>query len=76
MHPLVEDFSKLKDPELESKISDLTKKYFQAHNTGVKAQIATLLEDYRAELARRQQATWAKMMENRDKSLDKLININ
>jgi hypothetical protein len=76
MHPLVEDFSKLKDPELESKISDLTKKYFQAHNTGVKAQIATLLEDYRAELTRRQQATWAKMMENRDKSLDKLININ
>jgi hypothetical protein len=76
MHPLAGDLAKLKDAEIETKISDLTKKYFQVQNTGVKAQIAALLEDYRSEMTKRQQAAWAKMMENRDKSLDKLINVS
>ena len=76
MHSLSENLSGLKDAEIESKISDLTKKYFLVQNTGVKAQIASLLEDYRAEMSKRQQAAWEKMMANRDKSLDKLIKVN
>lgn len=76
MHPLAGDMSSLKDGELESKISDLTKKYFMTSNTGIKAQIATLLENYRNELSTRRSAEWKKMIENRDKGLDKLINVS
>jgi hypothetical protein len=76
MHPLAGDMSTLKDGELESKISDLTKKYFMTNNTGIKAQIATLLENYRNELSTRRSAEWKKMVENRDKGLDKLINVS
>jgi len=76
LHPLAGDLANLKDSELDGKIQDLTKKYFLVQNTGVKAQIASLLEDYRAEMSKRQQAAWEKMMANRDKSLDKLIKVN
>lgn len=76
MHPLADDMSSLKDGELESKISDLTKKYFMTSNTGIKSQIASLLENYRNELSTRRSAEWKKMTENRDKGLDKLINIS
>ena len=47
-----------------------------AINPGVKAQIASLLEVYREEMGKRQQAALNKMMANRDKGLDKLINVN
>jgi hypothetical protein len=76
MHPLAGDFSQLKDAELDQKIGDLTKKYFVVNNPGVKAQIVALLEDYKREQQRRQAAAWEKMMANRDKGLDKLINVN
>ena len=76
MHPLAGDMSTLKDGELESKISDLTKKYFMTTTTGIKAQISTLLENYRNELATRRSAEWKKMVETRDKGLDKLINVS
>jgi len=76
MHPLAGDMSTLKDAELESKISDLTKKYFMTSNPGIKSQIATLLENYRNELSTRRSAEWKKMIENRDKGLDKLINVS
>jgi hypothetical protein len=76
MHPLAGDMSSLKDGEIETKISDLTKKYFMTNNTGIKAQIATLLENYRNELSARRSAEWRKMVENRDKGLDKLINVS
>jgi hypothetical protein len=76
MHPLAGSFENLKDAELDSKINDLTKKYFMTQNTGLKAQMASLLDSYKEELARRQQAALKKMMDTRDKSLDKLINIS
>jgi hypothetical protein len=46
------------------------------NNTGIKAQISTLLENYRNELSTRRSAEWKKMIENRDKGLDKLINVS
>ena len=76
MHPLAGDFSKFKDAEIEEKIGDLTRKYFQANHPEMKTQIANLLESYKEELSNRRTASWNKMMANRDKSLDKLININ
>jgi hypothetical protein len=76
MHPLVTSFENLKDAEIESKIGDLTKKYFIASNPGVKAQIHAVLDEYNQELSRRRQLAWDKMMTNRDKGLDKLIKVN
>lgn len=76
MHPLVENLSNFKDNELEVKISDLTRKYFMSHNPGVQYQIAAVLDTYKEELANRRQREYEKMMNNRDKGLDKLININ
>jgi hypothetical protein len=76
MHPLAGDLSPLKDSELEEKIQSLTKKYFMTGNFDVKNQIAGLLEDYNAELSRRRAAALKKLMDSRDKSLDKLIKVN
>lgn len=76
MHPLIGDISQIKDAELDQKISDLTKKYFMTHNPGVQSQISAVLQAYKQEQQRRQQVAWEKMMNNRDKNLDKLINVN
>lgn len=76
MHPLAGDLSALKDSEIESKIQDLTKKYFQTYNMDIKTQIASLLEDYNSEISKRRQEQLKKMMDSRDKSLDKLIKVD
>jgi hypothetical protein len=74
MHPLAGSLESLKDSEIEEKINDLGKKYFMTPNSGVKAQIANLLETYKQELGKRRQAALDKMMS--DKSLDKLVKVN
>ena len=61
MHPLINDLSDLKDAEVDQKIQDLTKKYFQT---------------YKEEASKRRAKALEAMMSNRDKGLDKLININ
>jgi hypothetical protein len=76
MHPLTGDLRGLTNADLDTKINDLTKKYFMTPNPGVKAQMAALLEDFKIERSRREQAALEKMMANRDKSLDKLINVS
>jgi hypothetical protein len=76
MHPLVENLSHLKDGEVEQKISDLTGKYFAASNPDLRQQIVMILETYKEEQSRRQRVAYDKMMQSRDKGLDKLININ
>jgi hypothetical protein len=76
MHPLSGTLDHLKDNELESKVSDLTKKYFMTYNTEIKHQISMLLETYREELSVRRQRAIKQMMDSRDKKLDKLINIS
>jgi hypothetical protein len=76
MHPLVNDLSGLKDAELESKINDLTRKYFMSYNPGVQAQMIAVLDSYKEELDKRRRAEYDKMMNNRDKGLDKLINVS
>jgi hypothetical protein len=77
MHPLSGDLANIKDSELDSKISDLTKKYFMTRNPGVQTQISALLDSYKEEQRKRQQLALKKMMDNnRDKGLDKLINIS
>ncbi len=75
MHPLIGDLSSLKDSEVDQKISELTGKYFATSNTELKSQIAMALDTYKLEQGNRQQASYAKMMNNRNKDLDKLINV-
>ena len=76
MHPLIAGIEELKDSELESKIAELSKKYFQTHNSHLQSQILMMLESYKEQLSLRRQQEWIKMNEARDKELDKLININ
>lgn len=75
MHPLLNDMSTLKDSEIETKIYELTKKYFMTTNLEVKTQISMLLESYKEEFSNRQKEAWKNMTEKRNKGLDKLINI-
>ena len=76
MHPLVTDLANLKDHEIHSKISDLTKKYFMTHNAGIQMQISQVLDTLRYELAERNRKQWEEQMKSSDKNLDKLINVN
>jgi hypothetical protein len=76
MHPLAGDFEKLKDSEIESKIQDLSRKYFMTYNSDVQQQISMILNDYNQELSKRRQAALEKMMKTADKSIDNLIKVN
>ena len=76
MHPLAPEFQNLKDAELESKIAELTRKYFMTSNVGVKAQISALLDSYQEEIGNRRRIEWERMMKNQGTGLDKLINID
>ena len=76
MHPLVHDLDKLKDGELENKINELTRKYFSTHNFELQQQLIMVLNTYKEALANRRAADYEKMMSNRDKGLDKLINVS
>lgn len=76
MHPLIEDLSSVKEPELEAKVQELTRKYFMTYNPGVQQQIAMLIDQYKEELAKRQREAYEKMMQSRNKDLDKLINVS
>lgn len=75
MHPLAEDFSQLKDAEIETRVSDLSKKYWQSNNSGVQNQISLFLDLYNEELRSRRAKAWQQQYQNRDKGLDKLINV-
>jgi len=76
MHPLAGDLSSIKDGDLENKIFELSKKYFMTANMDVRSQMGMLLETYKSELSKRRHASIEKMMSNRDKKLDNLINIS
>lgn len=76
MHPLVDDLSHIKDAELENKIQDLGRKYWQCRNVDLQFQISNILEVYKQELSARRQKAYEAQFQNRDKDLDKLINVN
>lgn len=76
MHPLAEDFSQLKDAEIESRIQDLTSKYWQTSNMAVQRQISLFLEMYQAEIQDRRAKQWNQMYQKRNKDLDNLINVS
>ena len=75
MHPLAEDFSQLKDAEIETRVSELSKKYWQSSNPALQNQISLFLDLYNEELRSRRARAWQQQYQNRDKGLDKLINV-
>lgn len=76
MHPLAEDFSTLKDSEIENRIQSLSRKYFQSSNPNVQHQIAMFLDMYKEEMASRQAKMWREQYQKRDTDLDNLINVD
>jgi hypothetical protein len=75
-HPLAEDFSQLKDIEIENRLQDLTKKYWLTSNPQVKHQISTFLEVYKEELNSRRAKALQQQYQSRDKGLDNLIKVS
>ena len=76
MHPLAGDLTQFKDSEIESKINDLTRKYFSTYNFELQQQISMMLDTYKSEMANRRLREYEKMMNSRNKDLDKLINVS
>lgn len=76
IHPFSGDLSHLKDAEVESKLNELTKKYFQAQRLGNAAlltQLEIFVNIYKQEMAVR----YRKALKNTqlDTDLDQLINV-
>ena len=77
-NPLINDFSNLKDSELESRMTDLNKKYIIALRMGngtLAFQISVVIESLREETTRRQNEAIKKLMQKQNKDLDGLINV-
>lgn len=75
-HPLEKDLSELKDNELEEKVQELTKKYYQASRLGkpeLLTQIATFVTIYKNELSNRY---YQRTQTELNGDLDQLINVN
>lgn len=75
--PFQEDLSQFSDAEIDQKISDLTKKYYQIARLGnndLLTQAETFLTIYREELKTRTYKR--KFDDNQDDDLDQLINVD
>lgn len=77
-NPLLEDLTLLKDADLESRMTDLNKKYSIALRTGngmLAQQVAVVIEAIRDEAQRRQREATKKLLQKQNKDLDGLINV-
>jgi hypothetical protein len=77
-NPLLGDLTQIKDQELESRMTDLNKKYniaLRMGNSAIAMQIVVVLESIREEILRRQQEASKKLLAKQNKDLDGLINI-
>mgnify|MGYP003705544383 CR=1 FL=1 len=74
MHPLINDLSKFSDDELHSKLSELNKRFVQAYRIGptqIIPQLQMLIEDYNAEVGRRNAKKMQEMAEKFEKAANK-----
>lgn len=76
-HPFSDDLSQLKDSEVEAKLNELTKKYFQAQRLGnadLLTQLSVFVNIYKEEMSVR----YRKALKNTqlDGDLDQLINVD
>jgi hypothetical protein len=73
-NPLADSFDNLTDSQIQEKVTDLTKRYFQTRNTELQNQIAVMLDMYRQEQTERMYKK--KQQDEDDPDVDNLININ
>ncbi len=78
-HPLEGDLSQLKDSEVEAKLVELTRKYYQAARLGnpdLLTQISTFVTIYRDELRKRQAKLMSSTNNVTNEDLGQLINVD
>jgi uncharacterized membrane protein (DUF106 family) len=71
MHPLLGSLRELSDDDLQKKLSELNNRFMQAYRAGSSQmipQLQMLIEDYRAEVARRNAAKMQELQEKFDKA--------
>ena len=73
-NPLADSFEDLTDSQLQEKVQDLTRRYYQTSNPGLQNQIAVMLDMFRQEQTARMYKQ--KQQDDDDADLDNLININ
>lgn len=79
MHPLFENTQSLSDTELEEKVMQLNRRYFQTQNPQLRNQITSLLDDYKLEIESRrhkQKLQAQQQQENGEQGLDNLIKVS
>lgn len=79
IHPLAPDLTQLKDSDLEEKIFELNKKYYQAYRLGnqeLLTQISTFVTIYKEEMSRRYIEKTRNSRGQMDGDLDQLINVD
>jgi hypothetical protein len=77
-HPFEGDLKQLKDSEIEDKIVELNRKYYQAYRLGkpeLLTQISTFVIIYKDEMARRYAEKMQSSRKQMDGDLDQLINV-
>ena len=78
-HPLEGDLSQLKDSEVEAKLVELTRKYYQAARLGnpdLLTQLSTFVTIYRDELRKRQEKLMSSTNNVTNEDLGQLINVD
>lgn len=76
MHPLLGPLDKLSDNELEQKLTDVNRRYWQTSNPEVREQIIMVIESYKLELESRRIKQKIDSQQNGNSDLDNLINIS
>jgi hypothetical protein len=74
MHPLLGSLRELSDDDLQKKLSELNNRFMQAYRSGASQmipQLQMLIEDYRAEINRRNAEKMQEMQEKFDKMNNK-----
>lgn len=75
IHPFLEDLTKLKDNEIQAKITKLLKYHGSTTNPQIRSQILMILDEYNAEGNRRREEQYKKIIESSDSKLGHLINV-
>jgi hypothetical protein len=78
-HPFENDLTQLKDSEIEDKILELNKKYYQAYRLGkpeLLTQLTTFVTIYKQEMSRRYIEKTKSSRGQMDGDLDQLINVD
>ena len=80
INPLIDSLSEYTEAQLEEKIIDLQRKYFQTHNLQLQSQIANILEIYKNEIQVRRaleaQRQRQQLENDGEEGLDNLINVS